>query len=89
MARKVPVKKIIWGIRDVSLKILNDTKLIPDRVNPSDSFRIYFESFKSFISSLFPKPVTSQELFFSTWYNKSALIARMGGNFSNDKKKLL
>ena len=56
------------------LKILNGTKLIlDDHVNHKDSFRIDFELFRSFRGTLFPKPVTGQELFFSTRYNKPAL----------------
>ena len=50
-----------------SLKILNG------QGNHLDSYTISSESFMSFRGSLFPKPVTGQELVFAVSYSKSAL----------------
>ena len=60
-------KKKSWPITGLGtrrpLKILNGTKLIlDDHMNHLDSFRIYFESFRSFRGTLFPK--TGQDFFF-------------------------
>ena len=59
------------------LKVLNGTKLIlevDDLRNNLDSFRISLD-FTSFIRGpLIHKPVTGQELFFTTSYGKPALI---------------
>ena len=65
----VPDQLLVWGIR--ALKVLNGTKLILDvHGNNLDSFRIPFESFRSFRGSILLKPVTGQELFFVVSYSK-------------------
>ena len=47
------------------LKVINGTKLIlDDHMIHFDSFRICFESFRSFRGTLFPKPVVGHELSF-------------------------
>ena len=57
------------------LKVLNGIKLILDgHWNNLDSFRISFESFRSFRGPLLLKPVTGQELFFAVSYSKPALM---------------
>ena len=56
------------------LKDLNGTKLIlDDHMIHFDSIKIYFESFRSFRGTQFPKLVTAHELF-STRYNKLPLV---------------
>ena len=72
-------KKSSWPVTCLGtrgpLKIMNCIKLIlDDHVKHSDSFRIYFESFRSLRGTLLPKPVHNWSgTCFSTWYNKLAL----------------
>ena len=57
------------------LKILNGIKLIlDDWGNHLDSYTISLESFRSFRSPLFCKPLTGQELFLAVSYSKPALM---------------
>ena len=57
------------------MKVLYGTKLILDDHGYNlDSFRISFESFRSFRGPLLLKPVTVQELFLAVSYSKPALV---------------
>ena len=60
------------------LKVLNDTKqILDDHGNTLDSFRVSWESFRSFRGPLLLKSVTGQELFFAVSYSKPALVIRL------------
>ena len=65
-------------------KVLNGTKLtLDDYGNNLESFRISFESFKSFRGPLLHKPLPGQELLFAVSYSKPALNMHWKSSYLN------